>query len=97
MTEEHGTNDHDETRRIPRVQDQATATATHAAPAVPNQAVAASGIPRSANAPLVPPKAASTSATTLPVVRKGGYDIDAVDRHLRTTSAEKAGLIASLN
>ncbi|MCX6397493.1 MAG: hypothetical protein NTV23_13490 [Propionibacteriales bacterium] len=63
---------------------------------IPVQPVA-SGVPRSANAPLVPPKAASTSATTLPVVRKGGYDTDAVDRHLRTTSAERAGLIASLN
>src|SRR5690349_23242237 len=57
----------------------------------------ATAVPRSANAPLVPPKAASTSAAALPLVRRGGYDKDAVDRHLRTTSAEKAGLIASLN
>lgn len=105
MSEEQGTTgsnnasagtDNDATRQIPRVQEPVAATATHAAPAVPNQPVT-SGVPRSANAPLVPPKAASTSATQLPVVRKGGYDIDTVDRHLRTTSAEKAGLIASLN
>lgn len=42
--------------------------------------------------PALPPQLPS-----LPVVRRGGYDKEAVDHYLRTNAAEKAGLAASLN
>src|SRR3954452_15759856 len=53
-------------------------------------------VPRSAEAPVVPPRSPA-GAPDLPLVRRGGYDKDAVDRHLRTVAAEKAGLLASIN
>jgi hypothetical protein len=53
-------------------------------------------VPRSAEAPVAPSRAPASGAN-LPLVRRGGYDKDAVDRHLRTAAAEKAGLLASLN
>jgi hypothetical protein len=57
------------------------------------------------SAPVIPPAASpetpaarpAAAAPTLPLVRRGGYDKDAVDNHLRTVAAEKAGLIASLH
>jgi len=53
-------------------------------------------LPRSAEVPVAAPRS-SGSAANLPLVRRGGYDKDAVDQHLRTVSAERAGLTASLN
>ena len=41
--------------------------------------------------------AAGSGANAFPVVRRGGYDPAAVDRHLHTLAGEKAGLTASLN
>src|SRR5947207_2890266 len=49
---------------------------------------------RPAAAPTNPPAAAQIPS--LPTVRRGGYDTSAVDKHLRTLTAEKAGLAASL-
>ncbi len=43
-----------------------------------------------------PPAAQPAKLPSLPTVRRGGYDTDAVDRFLRTTTAEKVGLSASL-
>ena len=40
--------------------------------------------------------AASAGPTSFPVVRRGGYDQAAVDRHVSTLAGEKAGLAASL-
>src|SRR5215216_2616814 len=66
------------------------------APASAPQTAAAGTPPRSADAAAQPPRVPASGAN-LPLVRRGGYDKDAVDQHLRTVAAEKAGLIASLN
>ncbi|MGZ4446145.1 MAG: hypothetical protein ACXVEC_05715, partial [Nocardioides sp.] len=67
-----------------------------AAAAPTNAPQAAAARPAAATPAAATPAAANPTAANLPLVRRGGYDKDAVDRHLRTTAAEKAGLLASL-
>src|SRR6478735_11607220 len=85
-------------------QTQATdADATQVMPAVPpRQAPAAAPAapePAAAEppAPVLPPRAQQTAPTAIPVVRRGGYDRDAVDAKLRQLTTEKAGLSGSLS
>ncbi len=51
---------------------------------------------RPAVQPARQPPGQSVQPPELPTVRRGGYDTGAVDRFVRTTTAEKAGLVASL-
>ena len=70
----------------------------------PVQKARPAAAPAAAARPVLPPAAPTTpvaaatsgSAPALPLVRRGGYDKDAVDQHLRTAAAERAGLSASL-
>ena len=47
--------------------------------------------------PRPPTLPAAPAPRRCPTVRRGGYDTAAVDKHLRTVAAEKAGLAASLD
>lgn len=83
------------TRVIPRMPKSAASDAD-----VTRPVQASAPAPRAPVAsPASPPATAAgaSSLPQLPLVRRGGYDKEAVDRHLRTVAAEKAGLSASLN
>ena len=90
----------------PEKSSSRAATATQERPAVKAQAPAQRTDPSAGatagqaaplrSAPTHAPAATAPAAPQLPTVRRGGYDTAAVDSFVRTTSAEKAGLAASL-
>src|SRR5213595_1051555 len=81
---------------------QKPAAQTPAAPAQRSQPATPAPAPARPAAAATPPATpqatpqAAAQPPSLPTVRRGGYDTAAVDKHLRTVTAEKAGLAASL-
>ena len=69
--------------------DDATQVIPAARPETPRPAAPAGAAGGSA--------ASAGGSASFPVVRRGGYDQAAVDRHVHTLAGEKAGLTASLN